>query len=81
MSFKPDAAKKTVLTDLSARWMPIVDAVLPLLTAIVEPDSFFKKLSAEDNFIDTVKSKMDAMLVAAGQPSKCTGFAELVATT
>ena len=70
-----------MLTDLSARWLPIVEAVLPLLTAIVEPDTFFKKLSSEEDFQGQTKTKLDAMLVATGQPGKCSDFSSIVAPT
>lgn len=80
VSFKPASAKGTVVTDLAARWLPVVEAVLPLLTAIVEPDTFFKKLSSEDDFLGTVKTQLDAMLVATGQAEKCADFSSVVAS-
>ncbi|MCZ8278200.1 MAG: AIPR family protein [Acetobacteraceae bacterium] len=81
VSFKPDAVKGTVLTELSARWLPIVEAVLPLLTSFVQPETFFKKLSSESDFLGETKAKLDAMLVATGQPEKCSDFSAVVATT
>lgn len=81
VSFKPSAAKGTALTDLSARWLPIVEAVLPLLTAIVQPETFFKNLSSEEDFLNQTKATLDAMLVATGQPEKCSDFSSMVAST
>jgi hypothetical protein len=81
VSFTPGAIKGTVLTDLSARWLPIVDAVLPLLTPFVQPETFFKKLSSENDFLGKTKLQLDAMLVATGQPEKCSVFSSLVAST
>lgn len=80
-SFTPEAVKGTVLTDLSARWLPIVESVLPLLTAFVQPETFFKKLSSESDFLGKTKAQLDAMLVATGQPEKCSDFSSLVAST
>ena len=79
VSFEPNVAKDTVLTELSARWIPIVDAVLPLLTALVEPDTFFKNLSSEEGFQERIKIQLDAMLVATGQSTKCADFSAVVA--
>lgn len=81
VGFKPNDAKGTALAELSARWIPIVEAVLPLLTAIVQPDTFFKLLSSNGDFLADVKGKMDAMLVATQQPDKSKDFAKLVAPT
>jgi hypothetical protein len=81
VSFKPAAVKNTALTDLSARWLPVVEAVLPLLTAVVEPETFFKKLSSEDDFLNQVKGQLDAMLVATRQQEKCVDFSSCVAST
>jgi AIPR protein len=81
ISFKPNDVKNTFLTDLAARWLPVVEAVLPLLTAIVEPDSFFKELSSEEGFLGQVKTKLDAMLVATGQVEKHADFSSIVAST
>jgi hypothetical protein len=80
-SFKPDAAKGTVVTELAVRWAPIVEAVLPLLTAVFDRDTFFRKLSTEQDYLDAVKAQLDAMLVATGLPARFKGFAELVAAT
>lgn len=79
IGFKPEAAKGNAITDLAARWTPIVEAFLPLLTAIVEPDTFFRRLSADDNFLTVVKTQMDAMLSATQQPDKFKTFANMVA--
>lgn len=81
VSFKPDAAKDTVLTDLAARWLPVVESVIPLLTVIVEPNTFFKNLSSEEDFLGRVKTQLDAMLVATQQSEKFADFASIVAPT
>lgn len=81
VSFKPSAAKGTVLTELSARWQPVVDAVLPLLTTVTEPDTFYKSLSSDEHFLNRVKTLLDAMLVATDQATKCAAFTSTVAST
>lgn len=79
VSFKPDSVRGTVLTELSARWMPIVEAVLPLLTALVKPETFYQQLGSEDGFLDRIKTQLDAMLIATGQAEKCADFTSVVA--
>ena len=81
VGFKPEAVKHTVLAELSARWVPIVEAVLSLLTPLVEPETFFKKLSSGDNFLEQIKAQLDAMLVATEQPERCQEFSMIVAPT
>lgn len=80
-SFKPEAAKGTVVTELAVRWSPIVEAILPLLTAVFDRDSFFKRLASEPDYLDTVKAQLDAMLVATGMPPRFKDFSDLVAAT
>ncbi|WP_084608128.1 AIPR family protein [Nisaea denitrificans] len=81
VSFKPNAIKGTVLTDLSTRWLPVVESILPLLTSIVDPDTFFKNLSSQDNYLAQVKLQLDAMMVATNQQEKCRDFSTIVAAT
>jgi AIPR protein len=81
VGFKPDAAKGSTISDLSARWLPAVEAILPLLTAIVDAGSFFKQLSADEGFPKTVKTQMDAMLSATQTPDKFKTFSEMVAAS
>jgi len=77
--FKPDAAKGASVTELAARWLPVVETFLPLLTAVVQPDTFFRNLSGDDGFLKTVKVQMDAMLSATNAANKHSTFAGLVA--
>lgn len=79
VGFKPQQAKNTTVAELSARWISVVDTIMPLLTAIVQPDTFFKSLSAETDFLSNVKGKLDAMLMATGAPDKHKIFSEMVA--
>ncbi|MEO7635705.1 MAG: hypothetical protein ABIS38_08690, partial [Sphingomicrobium sp.] len=66
---------------LSARWSPVVDSILPLMTAVVEPETFYRKLSNEDGFLGEVKGKLDAMLTASGASNKHGSFSAMVATS
>ncbi|MFC4290962.1 AIPR family protein [Sphingorhabdus arenilitoris] len=79
--FKPDAAKGRSLVDLTARWIPVVETFLPLLTPHVEPETFFRLHSNDDQFIVQVKKTMDAMLVATNAKDKLSEFAKMVAAT
>jgi hypothetical protein len=79
VGFKPNQVQGTSLAELSARWVPIVDTFLPLLTAVVQADTFFRKLSSEDGYLASVKTQMDAMLMATGAAEKHKNFATMVA--
>ena len=79
VGFKPQQAKNTTVAELSARWVPVVDTVLPLLTAVVQPDTFFRRLSSDEGFLSTVKTNVDAMLTATSAADKHKTFAEMVA--
>lgn len=78
VGFKPNQVTNATLAELSARWLPVVDGFLPLLTVAVEPETFFRKLS-EDNFLEQVKAHMDAMLTATGAIEKYKTFASMIA--
>jgi len=80
VGFKPIQAKDHTINELAARWLPVVETFLPLMTAVIEPDTFFRQHSSgEDSFIQSVKAQMDAMLVASGAAAKHADFADMVA--
>ena len=79
VGFKPNAAKDAGISDLAARWLPVVEAFLPLLTAIVTPEDFFRSLSSDDTYLDKIKGQMDGMLVATQLPGKHAAFIDMVA--
>ena len=79
--FSTSAVKGATLVDLTARWVPVVETFLPLLTPHVEADSFFKLHSNDETFITQVKKSMDAMLVATGAQARHAEFAKLVAAS
>ena len=81
VSFKPEATKDTVLAELSARWILVVEGVLPLLTTLVEPETFYRSLGSEEGFQDKIKTSLDALLVASGQPKQLASFGSMVAPT
>ena len=81
VSFKPEAARGTVLAELSARWVPVVEAVLPLLAAVIEPDSFGKRFSGEEDFLTQIKHQLDGMIEASGQGQRYADFRSIVAPT
>jgi hypothetical protein len=77
-AFSPDAAKGASVAALAARWLPVVETFLPLLTSIVKVDEFFRNLSKDDGYIQSIKLQMDAMLAATGAAEKNASFAALV---
>ena len=79
VGFKPDQAKNTTVAELSARWLPVVDSILPLLTAVVQPETFFRKLSSDESFITDVKTSVDAMLTTTNAADRHKTFSGLVA--
>jgi len=80
VGFKPDQAKDHTINELAARWLPVVETFLPLLTAVIQPETFFRlHSSGDDSFIKSVKVQMDAMLVATDAAAKHKDFAEMVA--
>ena len=79
VGFKPQQAKNTTVAELSARWVPVVDTIMPLLTAVVQPDTFFRKLSSDEGFLLSVKTSTDAMLTATSAAEKHKTFADMVA--
>lgn len=78
VGFKPNQATNATIVELTARWVPVVETIMPLLTASVEPETFFRSLS-EEGFIQKVKTNVDAMLSATNAADKHKTFAEMVA--
>jgi len=81
VGFKSDYAKSSQLTELAARWLPVVEAILPLLTTKAKPDTFFKSLTAEGTYLAEIKDTIDAMLVTTGATERFKSFAEIVSTS
>jgi hypothetical protein len=81
VGFKPNAAKNNGINDLAARWTPIIEVFLPLLTAVTKPDTFFRLLSSDDEFLSNIKTQIDAMLSATQVAGKHAAFADMVATS
>lgn len=81
VAFTEDVAKGQTVIALAARWAPVVDALLPLLVSLVDVDTYFKNLSAEQDFLAQIKSKLDAMLVATNTPERLKSFSELISAS
>lgn len=77
VGFRPNSAKGSSVTELAARWLPVVETVLPLLTAIVQPETFFRNLN-EDDFLKKVKEQMDAMLAASQASDRFKTLSEMI---
>lgn len=79
VGFKPEVARSNGVNELAARWLPVVEAFLPLLTTQVKPETFFRSLTADEDYLGTIKAHMDAMITATGLASAHRTFSELVA--
>ena len=80
IGFTPDAAKANSLVELAARWAPVVDTLLALITASDETKDFAANLS-DEAYMSSLAKKMNALLHATGAAKKHEPFAELVAAT
>jgi hypothetical protein len=78
VGFKLNSAKENSINGLAARWIPIIEAILPLITAVAKPDTFFKLLSSDDSFLESIKTQIDAMLSATQVVGKHSAFADMV---
>lgn len=79
VGFKPDVAKGNGVNELAARWLPVVEAFLPLLTTQVKADTFFRTLTSDEGYLATIKTQMDALIMATQLGNAHKTFAELVA--
>lgn len=80
VAFRPDVAKDSTLVELTARWAPVVDTFLSLVTATTDASSFYKGMS-EETFLPTLRVQMNALLVASSAPTTHKSFSELIATS
>lgn len=80
IGFTFEAAKTNSLVELTARWVPVVETLLALLTAHEETKNFSADL-AEDGYLQGLAAKINAMLQAMEAAKKHAAFAELVAGT
>lgn len=78
VGFKPLAVLGNGVNELAARWSPIVETFLPLLTAIVKPDEFFRDLTANENYLEDVKGQMDGFLSSTQPAGKHAAFVEMI---
>lgn len=81
VAFTTDAAKNNSLPELVARWIPVVEAVLPLLSGLPRIEGFYSELRTNDDYLANTKMQMDGMLVATGQTQRMSDFAALVASS
>jgi hypothetical protein len=78
IAFDQKTSKNSSITELVARWMPVIDAVLPLLVGLPSAQDFYRNLRTEDGYLNQVKGQMDGMLLATGQPDRLKDFAGLL---
>jgi hypothetical protein len=77
IGFSPQAAKDHSLVELAARWAPVVDTLLALVTASEIAKDFSTNL-ADDNFIPVLAKQINALLYAMGSSKQHAAFADLV---
>ena len=80
VGFTPESAKAHSLVELAARWAPVVETLMALVTASEETKNFSSHLS-DDGYIQTVAKKTNAMLHAMDAAKKHLTFADLVTGT
>jgi|SRR5579863_5913406 len=80
VGFQPQASKGHSLVELTARWTPVVDSLLALVTASDAGKEFGAKLS-DEHFIPGQARQINALLHAMGAAEKHKTFADLVAGT
>lgn len=78
VAFDQDTARDSSLTELVARWMPVVEAVLPLLVGLPGIQDFYDNLRAKDDYLQQIKGQMDGMLLATGQPGRLESFSRVL---
>jgi hypothetical protein len=79
MAFRPEVAKRS-LVDLEELWLPVVEAILPVLSIRVEPETFFRQHSdAGDAFITQAADEVAALLSSGGTLAKLNPFCSYVA--
>ena len=80
IGFTPEAAKAHSLLELTARWAAVVETLLALLTGNAETQAFSTSLS-DENYMQGLSNKINAMLQAMEAAKKHVAFAELVSGT
>ncbi|HLY44770.1 MAG TPA: AIPR family protein [Stellaceae bacterium] len=80
VAFTPTAAnvRNSSLVDLTARWTPLVEAVLTFVSTRVAAGQFSQKLQEED-FIIEISKQVSALLYASDAARRHTEFSALVA--
>lgn len=80
VGFTSGAAGESSLLELAARWAPVVETLLALVTASEETKNFSSHLS-DENYIQSLAKKMNALLHAMEAAKKHAVFAALVVGT
>ena len=80
VGFQPKIAKDSSLVELTARWAPVVDTFMPLVTAVADAETFYKRMS-DPAFMPEIARQLDALLLASGAGAKHADFAAMVSDT
>ena len=80
IGFSPQAAKDHSFVELVARWAPVVDTLLALVTASEIAKDVSTNL-ADENFIPVLAKQINALLYAMASAKQHAAFADLVTGT
>lgn len=80
VAFSPDASAKHSLVELVARWAPLVDTLLSLVTASDDARDFASRLS-DDTFIPKVTRQVNALLHATNAAATNATFSDLMSAS
>lgn len=80
VAFSQNASKDHSLAGLAAKWTPVVETLLALVTASDDTKDFGTKLS-DDQYIPVLAKQMNALLHAMGAAEKHKAFSDLVVGT
>lgn len=80
VGFQPKIANDSSLVELTARWAPVVETFMPLVTAVADAETFYKRMS-DQAFMPEIARQLDALLLASGAGAKHADFSAMVSDT
>ncbi|MBY6201765.1 AIPR family protein [Maritalea mobilis] len=78
VAFDQKTARDSSIAELVARWVPVVESILPLLIGLPGIADFYTNLRSQDDYLSHIKGQMDGMLLATGQQERLKDFASLI---
>lgn len=80
VGFVPSAAQGQTLLDLAARWLPLVNTLLALITALPDAKDFGSNM-ADEEFFQRLSAQLNALLHASNAAKSHEAFSTLVSGT